>query len=103
MGSATSYRHLTDRVRLNKKRLFNSFTTLVINSAKHAILFKKIMLFIAGVIRKAKKALTENLSWGIHVPEELNNVPHKMSDSHYKYLEDFITTAIYRKWLTSNN
>ena len=76
MGSATSYRHLTDRVRLNKKRLFNSFTTLVINSAKHAILFKKTMLFIAGVIRKAKKALKENLSWGIHVPEELLTTFH---------------------------
>ena len=50
LDSVTGSQHSTDHIHLNKKGLSHSFTICATASAKHAILFKWIMLFISRVI-----------------------------------------------------
>ena len=50
LDSVTGSQHSTDRIHLNEKRVVSFIYNFATTSAKHAILFKWIMLFISRVI-----------------------------------------------------
>ena len=100
LDSVTGSWHSTDPIHVNKKRVVSFIYNLCYCLSQtcnppqmdHALYLKSNLINQEGIE-------TEHIMGHACSRRTLNNVMNKMSQSHFKSFEDFITKATDRKWL----